>query len=54
MVVLIVVGIGVSAYVYTDLANRLAAAHGRGGEDEYDQGYVASLEGWEQTWLPGR
>lgn len=44
MAALIVVGIGASAYVYTDLINRLAAAQERGDEEGYNQGYVDGLE----------
>ncbi len=44
MVVLIIVGIGVSAYVYTDLADRLALAQVRGGDDGYVRGYVDGIE----------
>ena len=44
MAVLIVVGIGASAIVYTDLVNRLAEAHKRGVEEGYNQGYLEGLQ----------
>lgn len=43
MAVLIAIGFGISAYVYTDLVNRVASAHERGGEDGYAQGYREGL-----------
>ena len=44
MAMLIVVGIGASAIVYTDLVNRLAAAHERGLAEGYNQGYLEGLQ----------
>lgn len=49
MTVLIIVGLGTSAFIYADLVNRLATAHERGGEDGYDQGYLVGLQ--EGSWV---
>jgi len=43
MAMLIIVGIGVSAIVYTDLVNRLATAHERGLGEGHNQGYLEGL-----------
>ncbi|MBI2328489.1 MAG: hypothetical protein HYU85_02455, partial [Chloroflexi bacterium] len=44
MAVLIVVGIGASAYVYADLVGKSTAAQERGVEEGYLQGYLSGLE----------
>ncbi|MFC2010822.1 hypothetical protein ACFLUR_00825 [Chloroflexota bacterium] len=44
MAMLIFVGIGASAIVYTYLANRLATAHDNGLEEGYNQGYLEGLQ----------